>query len=146
MRVGSVAPNNASNQTRFFKNRTNRSFPQLDPALFPRKPGIDSPQPPGDARLVQVIRRHFHLHSVADRESHPTFSHFAANRRQHDVLVRQLNAEHRAGENYCYDAFYFNVLFFCLYHLVFLEVCRNTKPRSGRPSGREQGKKERGLV
>jgi hypothetical protein len=79
------------------------------------------PHPPSNARLVQVVRRNFHLYAVADSQPHPAFSHFAANRRQHDVLVGQLNAEHRPGEDNHYDAFYFNVLFFCMCHSFFLE-------------------------
>src|SRR6266404_5322447 len=78
-----------------------------------------SAEPPGDARLVQIIRRHLHLHAVPDCQSYPPLAHFAANGGEHQVLVVQLDTEHRAWEDNRNDAFYFNMLFFCLNHSVF---------------------------
>ena len=74
------------------------------------------PEPPGNTRLVQVVRRHFHLHMIADGEAHPALAHFAANRRQYHVLVREFNPEHRARQDNRYNSFHFNMLFFCLCH------------------------------
>ena len=79
-----------------------------------------SAEAPSDAGLVQVVRRHFHFYVVADGEPHPAFAHLAANGRQDHMLVWQLDAEHGAGEDDGDDAFDFDVLFFFLYHSVFL--------------------------
>ena len=69
-------------------------------------------QPPGDARLVQVVGRHFHFHAVADGQAHPAFAHLATDGRQDNVLVVQFDAEHRAGQNRLDTAFDFDVFFF----------------------------------
>ena len=69
-------------------------------------------QPPGDARLVEVVGRHFHFDAVANGEAHPAFAHFAADGGEDDVLVVQFDAEHGSGQNRLDTAFYFNVFFF----------------------------------
>src|SRR5688572_7850654 len=63
-----------------------------------------SAEPPRDARFVQVVRRHFHFHTVADGNSDPALAHLAANGCEHHVLVPQLDAEHRARKHHRDDA------------------------------------------
>src|SRR5277367_2443228 len=62
--------------------------------MVPRTAGLF--QPPGDARLVEVVGRHLHFHPVSDGEAHPAFAHLAANGGQHEVFVVQFDAKHRA--------------------------------------------------
>ena len=69
-------------------------------------------QPPGDARLVQIVRRHFHFHAVADGEAHPALAHLAADRGEDEVFVVQFDAEHRSGQHGRDATFDFNVFFF----------------------------------
>ena len=69
-------------------------------------------QPPSDARLVQIVGRHFHFDAVADGEAHPAFAHFAADGGEDEMLVVQLDAEHRAGQDGLDAAFDFDVFFF----------------------------------
>jgi hypothetical protein len=52
-----------------------------------------------DASLVDVVRRHFKFHPVADREANKTFAHLSRNMREDEVFVRQRDAKHGAGEN-----------------------------------------------
>ena len=49
--------------------------------------GNGSFQPPGDARLVQIIRRHLHLHAIADRQAHPILAHLAGERSKNEMLI-----------------------------------------------------------
>ena len=67
---------------------------------------------PGDARLVQVVGRHFHLYAVADSEAHPTLAHFAAYGGKHEVLVVQFDPEHSAGQHRGDTTLDLNVFFF----------------------------------
>src|SRR6516164_1052101 len=60
--------------------------------------GLWSAQPPGDARLVQVIGRHLHFHAATGGEAHPALAHLPADGGQHQVLVVQLDPEHGAGQ------------------------------------------------
>ena len=69
-------------------------------------------QPPGDARFVQVVGRHFHLHAVADGKAHPALAHLAANGGEDEVFVRQFNPEHRPRQHGRNATFDFNVFFF----------------------------------
>ena len=69
-------------------------------------------QPPGDARLVQVVGRHFHAHAVADSEPDPAFAHLATDGGEDEVLVVQFDPEHGAGQHGLDAPFYFNVFFF----------------------------------
>src|SRR4051812_15556986 len=89
-----------------------------------------SPQPPGDAALAEIVRGHFHFHTVSRGNSDPALAHLAANRRQNDVLVLQFHTEHRARKHHSYHAFYFNVFFFCLIHFVFLKSVPDKALRS----------------
>jgi hypothetical protein len=59
----------------------------------------DSTDAPDNSGLVQVIGRHLHLHAVADGEAHEPLAHFAGNGRQHLMLVVQLDAKHRSGQD-----------------------------------------------
>src|ERR1044071_3001965 len=43
-------------------------------------------QPPSDARLVQIVRRHLHLHPVAGGQTHEAFAHLAADGREDEVF------------------------------------------------------------
>jgi hypothetical protein len=86
-------------------------------------PQTFSAQPPGNPGLVQVVRRHFHFYTVARGDFNPTLAHLAANGCQDDVIVRQCDAEHRAGKDRGNDAFDFNMLLFLLIHSIFLKVC-----------------------
>ena len=65
-----------------------------------------------DAGLRQVVWRHLHFDAVADGEAHPTLAHLAADRRQHEVFVIQLDAEHGSREHSLDSAFYFDWFFF----------------------------------
>src|SRR5258705_10659559 len=74
-------------------------------------------QPPGDARLVQIVRRHLHFYAIAHGEPNPALAHLAANRSQHQVLVVQFHSEHGSRENHRYYAFHFDMVFFQLLSL-----------------------------
>jgi hypothetical protein len=52
-----------------------------------------------DSRLIDIVRGHFQLHPVADGEANKSFSHFARDMGEDYVIVRQADAEHRAGEH-----------------------------------------------
>jgi len=73
------------------------------------------PKPPGDSGLVQIVGRHLHLHAVADGEAHPALAHLSTDRREHQMLVVEFDAEHRAGQHRGDTAFHFDVLFFALF-------------------------------
>ena len=70
-------------------------------------------QPPGDARLGEVVLRHLHFHAIAGGQADETLAHLARDMGQDDVLaVVQLDTKHRAGQH-CRDAaFDLNGLFF----------------------------------
>ena len=72
-----------------------------------------STDPPHDARLVQIIRRHLHLPPIARRQAHEPFPHLARNRRQHLMFVVQLHPKHRPRQHREDLSFYFNMLFHC---------------------------------
>ena len=69
-------------------------------------------QPPGNARLVEVVGRHFHFDAVANGQAHPAFAHFAADGGEDDVLVVEFDTKHRAGQNGLDPTFDFDVFFF----------------------------------
>src|SRR6516164_10111497 len=74
--------------------------------------GMVSLQAPNDARFVQIVGRHFHFDAVANGESNPAFAHFAADGRQNEVLVVELDAEHGARQDGLDDSFDFDWRFF----------------------------------
>jgi hypothetical protein len=76
-------------------------------------------EPPRNPRFIQIVRRHFHLHSVAHSQPHPALSHFATNRREDDMTIVQFDTKHRAREDYRDGAFHFNMLFSRFHHLPF---------------------------
>jgi len=52
-----------------------------------------------DPRLVDIVRRHFQLHPVANGEADKTFPHFARDMGEDNVIVRQADPKHGAGEH-----------------------------------------------
>jgi hypothetical protein len=99
------------------------------------------PEPPGDARLVQIVGRHFHFHAVADGQAHPAFAHFAADGREDEMLVVQFDAEHRAGQHGRDATFDFNVFFS---HESIVEPVSNGRVIP--PTGRLDAQNEKGGV
>lgn len=96
-------------------------------------------QPPSDARLAQVIRRHLHLDAVADGQAHPALAHLSADGRQHEVLVVELDAKQRAGQHGRDATFHFNVFFF---HAAGRGLGKNEKAGSGSPEPRRAEEKD----
>ena len=68
--------------------------------------------PVGDARLVEVVGRHFDVHLVADGDADEIFAHFAGDVRENRMAIRQLDPEHRSGQHLLDMAGQFNWLFF----------------------------------
>jgi hypothetical protein len=56
-------------------------------------------QAPGDARFVQVVRRHFHFYAVACGQADKSFPHFAGDGGEDLVLIVQFDAKHCPGED-----------------------------------------------
>jgi len=94
-----------------------------------------SPQPPDDACLVQIVGGHFHFDAVAGGEPDPAFAHFSADSGQHDVVIVELNSEHRSGQNRMHDTFDFDMFFF---HNVFLVLAGPVVERTSPTSRRER--------
>jgi hypothetical protein len=69
-------------------------------------------QAPGNARFVQIVRRHLHSHAVAGGNSDPALAHFAADGGEDRVIVVELDAKHSAGKHGAHDTFDFNVFLF----------------------------------
>ena len=55
--------------------------------------------PVGDARLVQIVGRHFDVDLVADADADEVFPHFAGDVREHLMPVRQGDAKHGARQH-----------------------------------------------
>src|SRR5689334_24967471 len=70
-----------------------------------------SAKPVGDARLVEIVRRHLELDSITDGEADESFAHLAGDVGQHLMLVVQLHAEHRARQHGHHVAFHFYMFF-----------------------------------
>ncbi len=68
-------------------------------------------EPINDAGLVDIVRRHFEFHAVANRKANKTFAHFSRNMREHKVLVCQRDTKHCAGKNRQDCPFHFNSFF-----------------------------------
>src|SRR5437763_8251419 len=56
-------------------------------------------KPIHDPSHVDIVWGHFQVHPIANGEPNKTFSHFARNMSEHDVIVRKANSEHGAREN-----------------------------------------------
>jgi hypothetical protein len=56
-------------------------------------------EPINDASLVDIVRRHFEFHAIANRKPNKTFAHFSRNMREYEVFVRQRDAKHCAWKN-----------------------------------------------
>ncbi len=87
-------------------------------------------QPPDDSRLVEVVGRNLHFHPVADGQAHPAFAHLAANGGEHDMLVVQFDAKHRAGQHHRDPAFDFYVLLTHGWHTGNWDEPKNKKAKS----------------
>ena len=68
-------------------------------------------EPINDACLVDIVRRHFEFHTVANREADKAFAHFSRNVGEHEVFIRQRDAKHRAGKNGHDYPFHFDSFF-----------------------------------
>src|SRR5258706_5172801 len=66
---------------------------------------------PHDARLVQIVLRHLHLHAITDGETDEALAHLAGNGRQHLMLVVQFDAKHGSRQNGLDATFDFYVFF-----------------------------------
>ena len=56
-------------------------------------------EPVNDPRLGGIVGRHFHFHTVANCQADKTFAHFARNVREHEMVVRQRDPEHRPWQD-----------------------------------------------
>ena len=65
-----------------------------------------------DPRLVQIVRRHLDFHAITRGQPNEALPHPAGDVREDEVLVRQFDAEHRAGENGSDFSFGFNDFFY----------------------------------
>ena len=68
-------------------------------------------QSPGDARLVQAVRRHLHLYAVTGGQLHPALAHFAADAGQDKMLIVRHHTEPSARQYRGDAAFHLNVVF-----------------------------------
>ena len=96
------------------------------------KGGISLAQSPDDARLVQVVLRHFHFHPVADGQADETLPHLAGDGREHLVFVVQFDAEH-CPRQYRRDAAFNLYMFFhtkngCAAKQLRATPCSNVAP------------------
>jgi hypothetical protein len=57
-------------------------------------------KPKDDAALGQVIGGHFDIHPVPNQHLDPVFAQLARAHRQNDMLILQLHAEHRIGQQF----------------------------------------------
>lgn len=64
-----------------------------------------------DARLIEVVGRHFHFDPITDRQADEPFAHATRDVGQDLVFVIELDAEHGSGEHGEDPAFEFNRLF-----------------------------------
>jgi hypothetical protein len=65
-----------------------------------------------DARLIEVVRRHFDIHFIADGDPNEIFPHFPGNVRKDFMSVGQGDAKHGAGKHLRYISCQFDWLFF----------------------------------
>src|SRR6185437_16658714 len=68
--------------------------------------------PKRNPRLAEVIRRHLHIHLVADADADEVLAHLARNVREHFVSVGEGHSKHRARENLGHRAGQLNWFFF----------------------------------
>ena len=68
-------------------------------------------EPINDTRLVDVVRRHFEFHTVANGEADKAFAHFSRNVGEHEMFVCQRDAKHCAGKNGHDYPFHFDSFF-----------------------------------
>ena len=80
----------------------------LRPARGRAPPALESVN---DARFVQIVRRHFHLHPITDSQPYEPLAHPARNMCQHLMPVVQFGAEHCARQHGGDSSFDFNRLF-----------------------------------
>jgi hypothetical protein len=73
--------------------------------------GTESAQAESDPRLAEIVRRHFHPHTVTNGEADEMLAHLAGNVGQHFVLIVQRDAKHGSWKD-CFDhTFQLNRLF-----------------------------------
>lgn len=56
-------------------------------------------EPVDDARLAQVVRRHFQLHAVAIGQANEPLAHLSGDVRKNAVLVAEFDTEHGSREH-----------------------------------------------
>lgn len=95
--------------------------------------GFGSEEPPHDACLVEIVGRHLHADAIARGDADPALAHFARDGGEHDVLVREFDAEHRPGQDGLNPTFDLDVLFSIGLHL---EKNRRERMRSADPTQR----------
>ncbi len=66
--------------------------------------------PEGNPSLAQIIRRHFHFHTVTHRQADKVFTHFPGNVRQNFMPVIELHSEHGALHDGFYRSFDFHYI------------------------------------
>src|SRR5690348_11753871 len=57
-----------------------------------------------DPAAGQVVGAELHHHAILREDSDVVLTHLPGDVCEHDVLVRQLNAEHRVGQRFSHDA------------------------------------------
>src|SRR5690348_1804348 len=75
------------------------SPPEIRPALLRRGCRRVALVAEADAPALQVVRRHFHDHPVADAGADAEFAHLPGGVSQHLVFVVELHPEIAVGEN-----------------------------------------------
>ena len=72
---------------------------------LPVSSGLPSVQPPYDAPLIEIVRRHLHLDSITDAQANPSLAHLPTDRGEHQVAVAELDAKQRAGQHGMHTSF-----------------------------------------
>lgn len=56
-------------------------------------------EPINNASFVDVVGGHLQLHTVTSGEADEAFAHLSGNMSEDDMIVRELDTKHRAGED-----------------------------------------------
>src|SRR5581483_11529615 len=70
-----------------------------------------SAMPVDDPRAVQVVGRELAAHAVARQDADPEATHLAGHVTEHDVIVVELDPEHRVGQRLDHLALEFDLVF-----------------------------------
>ena len=73
--------------------------------------GGGSELPVGDARLAEIVRRHFDFHLVSHADADEMFSHLAGDMGKDFMAIRQRDPEHGSRQDLCHGTCQFNGLF-----------------------------------